>query len=97
LKIEYFLLGLIVVLIVLFSRFIVVYVPILTASKYINLTKKDAVILTWGGLRGGLSLAMVLSLPDSEVKNLLLILTYCCVLFSILIQGLTIEKLSIRQ
>ena len=55
---------------------------------------KRAKIITWGGLRGGLSIALVLSLPESETKNILLIATYFCVLFSILVQGLTIEKLA---
>jgi CPA1 family monovalent cation:H+ antiporter len=58
----------------------------------LKLTNKEANIISWGGLRGGLSLALVLSLPNNETKNLLLIVTYFCVLFSIMIQGLTIEK-----
>jgi len=55
---------------------------------------KEAKIISWGGLRGGLSLALVLSLPASETKNVLVISTYFCVLLSIIIQGLTIEKLA---
>jgi CPA1 family monovalent cation:H+ antiporter len=60
----------------------------------LKLTTKEAKIISWGGLRGGLSLALVLSLPNSETKNILLIATYFCVLFSIIIQGLTIERLA---
>jgi CPA1 family monovalent cation:H+ antiporter len=60
----------------------------------LKLTNKEAKIITWGGLRGGLSLALVLSLPQTETKNILLIATYFCVLFSIIIQGLTIEKIA---
>lgn len=93
-KTEYILLGFASIFIVLLSRIIVVYLPILTMKKFLKLEIKDARIITWGGLRGGLSLALVLSLPDSETKNILLIATYFCVLFSIIIQGLTIEKLA---
>lgn len=97
LKTEYILLGIISVLIVLLSRVVVIYIPILTASKFFKLTVKDAKLLTWGGLRGGLSLALVLSLPDNETKSILLIITYCCVLFSIIVQGLTIESMAKKQ
>ena len=97
LKTEYILLGIISVLIVLLSRVVVIYIPILTASKFFKLTVKDAKLLTWGGLRGGLSLALVLSLPENETKSILLIITYCCVLFSIIVQGLTIESMAKKQ
>ena len=93
-KFQYILLAVISIFIVLFSRICIVYLPILTLKKVLKLTTKDAKIITWGGLRGGLSLALVLSLPDSETKNIVLITTYFCVLFSIIIQGLTIEKLA---
>jgi len=82
--------------IVLLSRIIVVYLPTLLFSKAIGLDKKESRLIVWGGLRGGLSIALVLSLPDSEARNILLIATYACVLFSILVQGLTIEKLARR-
>ncbi len=93
-KSHYILLGLIAILLVLLSRTIIVYFPHLFFPKLLNLDNKEAKLITWGGLRGGLSLALVLSLPESETKNILLIATYFCVLFSILIQGLTIEKLA---
>lgn len=48
-------------------------------------------IMTWGGLRGGISVALVLSLPDSEWKPLLLTATYAVVIFSIVVQGLTVK------
>lgn len=93
-KFAYIVLGLISVIIVLFSRVIVVYLPNLLFPKLVNITHKEAKIIVWGGLRGGLSIALVLSLPDSEAKQILIIATYFCVVFSILIQGLTIEKLA---
>lgn len=93
-KMPYILIGLISIVIVLLSRIIIVFLPIIALKKFLQLTTKDATLITWGGLRGGLSLALVLSLPESETKNILLIATYFCVLFSIIAQGLTIEKLA---
>jgi CPA1 family monovalent cation:H+ antiporter len=91
---KYIFVGLISVFIVLLSRIIIVYIPHLAFPKLLKLTNKEAKIISWGGLRGGLSLALVLSLADSETKNILLIAVYFCVLFSIIVQGLTIEKLA---
>jgi len=93
-KSQYIILGLASIFIVLLSRTIIVYFPHLLFPKLLKLDNKEAKLITWGGLRGGLSLALVLSLPDSETKNILLIATYFCVLFSILVQGLTIERLA---
>ena len=96
-KTEYIILGIASVFIVLIARFIIVYLPIVALPKVLELTKKEAKIIIWGGLRGGLSIALVLSLPESETKNIILIATYFCVLFSIIIQGLTIEKVAKRN
>ena len=49
--------------------------------------------MTWGGLRGGISVALALSLPPGEVRNVLLTVTYIVVAFSIIVQGLTIGPL----
>ena len=50
-------------------------------------------VLTWGGLRGGISVALALSLPAHDSRSVILTLTYCVVVFSILVQGLTIGPL----
>jgi CPA1 family monovalent cation:H+ antiporter len=50
-------------------------------------------ILTWGGLRGGISVALALSLPPSKNREVILAITYTVVVFSIIVQGLTIGKL----
>jgi CPA1 family monovalent cation:H+ antiporter len=53
-------------------------------------------VLTWGGLRGGLSVAMALSLPASRYRDLILAVTYCVVVFSVLVQGLTVSQVTRR-
>lgn len=93
-KTTYIWVGLISIFIVLLSRIVIIYGPHLLFPKLLNLTNIEAKIITWGGLRGGLSLALVLSLPENETKNILLIATYFCVLFSITVQGLSIGKLA---
>jgi len=93
-KTEYVVLGIVSVFIVLLTRAFLVYLPLSFFPKFFNLNRKDARIISWGGLRGGLSLALVLSLPNSATKEILLVATYCTVLFSILIQGLTIGKVA---
>jgi len=54
-------------------------------------------LLTWGGLRGGLSLALAVSLPDSPWKPLLLNMTFAVVVFSVIIQGLTIQRMFTKE
>lgn len=93
-KKEYFILAFFALIIVFISRVIIVMLPKLILPKIIDFTKKETKLIIWGGLRGGLSIALVLSLPDGGQKNILLVATYFCVVFSILVQGLTIEKLA---
>jgi monovalent cation:H+ antiporter, CPA1 family len=86
------------VAIVLFARFIGVIIPIKAMSFWIKFEPKTIEILTWGGLRGGISIALALSLGDfhwiePHIRETILLVTYCCVVFSILVQGLTIGKL----
>lgn len=93
-EIRYVVLGISALVIVLLTRAFLVYTPLKTFPKFLRLSRNDAKIISWGGLRGGLSLALVLSLPPSETKNILLVATYITVLFSILVQGLTIGKVA---
>jgi CPA1 family monovalent cation:H+ antiporter len=87
-------LGIISIIIVLFARLISVAIPI-TLLRYKKTFEKNAVfILTWGGLRGGLSVALALSLPANMFGEVFVSVTYIIVLFSILVQGLTIGKLA---
>ena len=86
----------IAILVCLVARAISVYVPIAILNRTpkldadtIGLTK----LLTWGGLRGGLALALALSLPESAQKPLIINMTFAVVAFSVLVQGSTISKL----
>ena len=94
LKSTYMIIGLVSIFLVLIARTVVVYLPKIIFPRFTNITSGEAKVLVWGGLRGGLSIALVLSLPAGEPKELLTIATYFCVVFSILVQGLTIEKLA---
>ena len=85
--------GGISIVIVLFARFVSVGIPVLFIRKFRELTPGVTKILTWGGLRGGISVALALSLPASPERETILAITYCVVVFSILVQGLTIGKL----
>ena len=85
--------GGISIVIVLFARFVSVGMPVLFIRKFRELTPGVTRILTWGGLRGGISVALALSLPASPERETILTITYCVVVFSILVQGLTIGKL----
>jgi monovalent cation:H+ antiporter, CPA1 family len=83
--------------IVLLARFVSVGVPLGLLSLGSPLTAGSIPILTWGGLRGGISVALALSLPDSPYKNAILTSTYAVVVFSILAQGLTMEAFARRM
>ncbi len=77
--------------IALAARFISVATPLTLLSLRRDFTKGAIPVLTWGGLRGGISVALVLSLPQSAIKDTLLAVTYGVVIFSIVVQGLTVK------
>jgi len=84
----------ITIAIVLLARLIAVAVPVLFVDRKSHAAGTVIPIMTWGGLKGGVSVALVLSLPESEWKTLLLTATYMVVIFSIVVQGLTISPLA---
>jgi len=84
--------GLIVIPIALVARLVSVAVPVAAMRLRGPVPQGLAPVLTWSGLRGGISVAMALSLPRVEAKDLLLACTYAVVLFSVFVQGLTIRK-----
>ncbi len=77
---------------VIVARFVSVAVPLGLLSLRRTFTKGAIPVLTWGGLRGGISVALALSLPDIPAKEAILAATYAVVIFSIVVQGLTVRK-----
>ena len=93
LETEYFLAALAIIPLVLFARYVSVGMPILLLSRTRKFTPGVVQIMTWGGLRGGISVALALSLPLSLEREIILALTYAVVIFSIIVQGLTISRM----
>lgn len=94
---QYFWAGLILIPMTLLARFIAVGVPVSLLKLRKTFTPNVIKILTWGGLRGGISIALVLTLPPGEIREMLLVVTYMIVVFSILVQGLTLKKLIVKS
>lgn len=90
----YILIGLITILVVLLTRYISVFLPAQIIKLKEQVTHRTIIIMTWGGLRGGISIALALSLKPEMQKDLWVTLTYFVVAFSILVQGLTVGKLA---
>ncbi len=91
-----FWLGCISIIIVLIARLISVALPIFVLQYKKTFEKHAISILTWGGLRGGISVALALSLPQNPISEVFVSITYIIVLFSIVVQGLTIGRLAKR-
>jgi Na+:H+ antiporter len=84
--------GTLAVVIVLLARFVSVGLPVCLMRPFLPLGQHIVKIMTWGGLRGGISVAMALSLPPGQPRNLIIAMTYAVVVFSILVQGLTFGR-----
>ncbi len=89
---NYVVAGLLAIPLVLLARYAALALPVALFSKRLEFVPYTNVIMTWGGLRGGISIALALSLTASMPRDLMLTITYIVVVFSIVVQGLTVGK-----
>jgi len=89
---ELFIGGLFIIGITLFARWVCVGGAVLIMRSFRSFTQGVVIIMTWGGLRGGISVALALSIPDIPERPIIISITYIIVIFSILIQGMTLQR-----
>jgi CPA1 family monovalent cation:H+ antiporter len=88
----YFIAGGLAILILLGARMLSICLPIILLRRTLRIKYNSILILTWGGLRGGISVALALSLPLSPYRELILTASFCIVVFYNIVQGLTLNK-----
>lgn len=93
---EFIVTGVLSIGLALAGRLAAVAIPVLILKPFRDFSRGTIPIMTWGGLKGGISVALALSLPDSEWKPMILTATYVVVIFSIIVQGLTVAQLANR-
>jgi monovalent cation:H+ antiporter, CPA1 family len=89
---NYWLTGVIAILVILVARWLSISLPLFFLKRTLNVKFSSINILTWAGLRGGISIALALSLPFTPFKHIILSGAYFIVIFSIIVQGLTLNK-----
>jgi len=89
-EVNYMLLAILAIPTVLLARYVSVYLGNLLVTRQHKSSGKEMLVLTWAGLRGGISIALALTLTDSLDRELILYITYVVVLFSIIVQGLSV-------
>lgn len=90
---SYFVAGMVAIPIVLLCRYLSLILPVKFFEKRLDFVPRTNLIMTWGGLRGGISIALALGLTQDMHRDLFLVITYIVVVFSILVQGLTVGRL----
>ncbi|WP_407484371.1 cation:proton antiporter [Elizabethkingia meningoseptica] len=86
--------GIVAIVVVLLARFISIWGPTQFMSFRSRFTPQTVKVLVWGGIRGGVSIALAMSVPKNEYSTAILSITYFVVVFSIIVQGLTIGKVA---
>jgi CPA1 family monovalent cation:H+ antiporter len=89
---NYFITGSLVIVLMLIARWISIALPVTFLRRSLQINYANVNILTWAGLRGGISIALALSLPHSIYREIILAGSYFVVIFSIVVQGLTLNK-----
>lgn len=93
-KMDYLTTGVLAIALALLARLAAVAIPVLILRPFREFSPGVVPIMTWGGLKGGISVALALSLPENEWKPMILTATYIVVIFSIIVQGLTVAQLA---
>ncbi|MCD7972653.1 MAG: sodium:proton antiporter [Candidatus Azobacteroides sp.] len=91
---DYWILGILTILIVLLARYLAIKIPTLAIPFHEKFTRSTFFMLVWGGLRGGVSIALALSIGDTAHRNPIVAITYFVAVFSIVVQGLTVGKVA---
>tara|TARA_R110000868_G_scaffold322991_1_gene583922 strand:- start:205 stop:1440 length:1236 start_codon:yes stop_codon:yes gene_type:complete len=92
-KVDYILAGLVAIPVILICRYLSLLLPINFFKEKLDFVPNTNLIMTWGGLRGGISIALALGLSEEMNRDMFLVITYVVVVFSIIVQGLTVGKL----
>ena len=100
-SVGYFWIGIVAIIILLIARAVSIILPVVFLRRTIKIKYNSILVLTWGGLWGGISIALALSLPASPYRELILTCSFFIVVFSVIVQGLTlnrlVEKVAIEQ
>jgi len=89
---NYWMTGSLAIILILIARWASIMLPLTFLKRTLNVNYSSVKILTWAGLRGGISIALALSLPHTKYRELILAGSYFIVIFSIIVQGLTLNK-----